>query len=87
MKKNKEQYIVNIHGINKRYDFIKYIRSNFKLKFRFNDNYMANSKFPFVVDFKRKDFWVCESITCCAIASQNNRIITEENFKEIIGGK
>jgi len=41
---------------------------------------MINSKFPFVVDFKRKDFWVCESITCCACAAQNGLIISFEEF-------
>ena len=48
---------------------------------------MSISPFPLVIDLKKKIIYILESITCCAIASQNNRIITEENFKEIIGGK
>lgn len=84
MKRERYQYIVNISGVNARLSFIKYIKMNFKLKFRFEEGYMANSKFPFVIDFKKKDFWVCESITCCACAAQNNLILTFEQFKKIM---
>lgn len=80
MKKDRYQYIVSIDVEKNRYDFINYIKKNYKLKFRFDDEYMINSKFPFVVDFKRKDFWVCESITCCACAAQNGLIISFEEF-------
>ena len=43
---------------------------------------MCRSKFPFVVDLKKKILYVCESITCCALASQNKRIISVKDFKE-----
>ena len=48
---------------------------------------MSISPFPLVIDLKKKIIYILESITCCAIAAQNNIIISEENFKEIIGGK
>lgn len=78
------QYIVSIAGKENRYNFIKYINSNYKLKQRFTVDYMVESRFPFVVDFKKKDFWVCESITCCACAAQNGMIISFEQFKEMM---
>ena len=43
---------------------------------------MINNKFPFVVDMKKKEFWVCESVACCAAAAQNGVIITILEFKE-----
>ena len=84
MRKNRYQYIVSIAGKKNRYDFINYIKTNYKLKFRFTEDYMAESHFPFIVDFNKKDFWVCESITCCACAAQNGMIISFEQFKELM---
>ena len=77
----KKQYTVQVSGPTNRKEFIKLIKNNFKLKFLFDEEYMINSKFPFIVDLKDKTFWVCESITCCACAAQNNQILSIEEFK------
>ena len=76
----KKQYIVQVHGLKEREEFYNYIVNNYKLKQYFPKEYMIHSLFPFVVDFSKKDFWVCESITCCACAAQNHLILTKEEF-------
>ena len=80
----KKQYIVTEDGTYKRKEFYDYITSNYNLDVKFSEEHMINSTFPFVVDFKEKNFGVCESITCCACAAQNKRIITVLEFKERI---
>ena len=80
----KKQYIVQISGINNREYFFEYINDNYKLKNYFTKDYMIHSKFPFVIDFKDKSFWVCESITCCACAAQNNKILSFFQFQKKI---
>lgn len=45
---------------------------------------MIKSIFPFIVDLSTNEFWVCESITCCACASQNKQIISDDEFYELI---
>lgn len=61
--------------------------NKYKLKNKYEIKTMYLSPYPFVIDLKKKIIYILESITCCAIASQNNIIISEENFKEILGGK
>lgn len=79
----KRQYIVSEHGYLNRCLFYKYVHDNYKIKDVYYDKeYMCRSKFPFVVDLKKKILYVCESITCCALASQNKRIIIVKDFKE-----
>lgn len=78
----KKQYIIQETDKEKRKEFYEYIINNFNLIVEFDKDYMINSNFPFVVDFKEKNFWVCESITCCACAAQKKRIITIKDFKE-----
>lgn len=80
----KKQYIVQESDKEKRKEFYEYIVNNYDLLIRFDKNHMINSSFPFVVDFKEKDFWVCESITCCACAAQKKKILTIKEFKERI---
>ena len=82
MKKN--QYIISIPEKNKRKQFINIIKNNYKLKFMLNTKYMINSKYPFVVDFKKNNFWVCESITCCSCAASKGLIISFEQFKDMM---
>ncbi len=77
------QYIVNESNIDKRKEFYNYIMNNYKLKnMDYKDN-MINNKYPFVVDYDNKTFWICSSITCLACASQNNQIISIEEFKKM----
>ena len=45
-----------------------------------------DSIFPFVVDFKEKSFWICESVTCCAAAAACGSIINSEEFKKVRRG-
>ena len=66
----KEQYMVHDSDIFNRNAFYEYIINKYNLLVRMERDEMVGSKFPFVVDFKDKSFWVCESITCCAIAAQ-----------------
>jgi len=75
------QYIVSVNGFKDRLKFINYIKNKYKLNLRKDVKSMASSKFPFVVDFGRKEFWVCESITCLAMAQQSGLIISEEQFR------
>jgi len=77
------QYIVNESNIEKREYFYNYIVNNYKLKIIDSKKYMINNKYPFVVDFNEKNFWICSSITCLACASRNNQIISVEEFKKI----
>ena len=76
----KKQYIVQVHGTYKREKLFDYIINNYNLKICFSKEYMVNSVFPFVIDFAEKKFWVCESVTCCACAAQNNNILSLEDF-------
>lgn len=78
----KKQYIIQESDKAKREEFYEYIINNFDLFVEFDKTHMINSSFPFVVDFKEKNFWVCESVTCCACASQKKRILTIKEFKE-----
>ena len=75
----KKQYMISVPK-EKREEFYNYIVNNYSLKQHFTKEEMINSPFPFVVDLKRKDFWICNSITCCAMASQNHKIIPLEEF-------
>ena len=78
------QYIVNESNIEKREYFYNYIVNNYKLKNMDYKANMINSKYPFVVDFDKKIFWICSSITCLACASQNNQIILIDEFIKIV---
>ena len=78
----KEQYMVQESNISKRKAFYEYIKKKYKLKRHMTKHRMVYNSFPFVIDFKKMDFWVCESITCCACAAQNKRIISIEDFKK-----
>ena len=78
-----KQYIVQIKGYNERAAFYDYIHEIFNLKDKFfNKDRMSSSKFPFVVDFDNNYLTVVESITVCACAAQNKRIISKEEFKK-----
>ena len=78
----KEQYMVHDTDISNRKAFYEYIKNKYNLKIRMTKKRMVQNKFPFVIDFIDNSFWVCESITCCACAAQNKKIITIEKFKE-----
>ena len=77
-----KQFIVTEGNKDKRAIFYDYIMDTYKLKLGYplNKEGFVNSKFPFVVDFKRKNFWICDSITCCAAASSNGQIISIDDF-------
>ena len=78
------QFIVEENDAHKRKDFYDYIvnKYDFKILYPYDRVKFINSKFPFIVDFKEKNFWVCESITCCAAAASQKVIITIDEFKE-----
>ena len=82
-----KQYIVKVDGISERDSFINYINNNYRLSNLDTKKEMINSNFPFIVDFNKNNFWVCNSITCCACASQANRIITRDEFNKMIQNK
>ena len=79
----KTQFIVNAAGKEKRKVFYEYIGNTYKLDkyYPFFKRRFINSNFPFVIDFKEKSFWICDSITCCACAAQTNNIFTIDQFK------
>ena len=62
------------------YDLLKEIYG-FNSDYPYNKKIFIESKFPFVIDFKNNNFWICNSITCCALASSNKLIISIEEFK------
>ncbi len=76
----KEQFIVQEPNKKKREEFINYINQQFKLKNHYSKEEMIDSNYPFVIDFQKKDFWICESITCCACAAQAHKIISIKEF-------
>ena len=78
----KKQYIISEKETKKREIFYNYIIDNYDLKisYLYEKEKFVNSIFPFVVDFKENTFWICESITCCACASQSKKIITIDEF-------
>ena len=82
----KKQYIVTEGDKKRREEFYDYIVNNYDLKilYPYDKERFSKSAFPFVVDFKKNNFWVCESITCCACASQSKRIITIDEFKKLV---
>ena len=81
----KKQFIVGAHGYLERALFYEYIHKKYKIKnLYFDKEYMCHSNFPFVIDFKKKFISVLESITCCAMAAQNKKIVSIEEFKECV---
>ena len=78
-----KQYIVQESNINNRKEFYNYIINKYKLKTYTNKEYMINNKYPFVIDLNTKEFYILESITCCACAAQQDRIISIKEFKKI----
>ena len=78
------QFIVHEHDIVKRRDFYYYIKNKYKfdMHFPYYEKYFINYIFPFVVDFKTKSFWICDSIIGNACASQAKIIITIDEFME-----
>lgn len=77
-----KQFIVQETDYLKRRQFYEYITKKYNLKVRMEKEEMIDNKFPFIVDFDDNTFWVCQSITCCAMAAQNKKIITIEEFKK-----
>ena len=80
----RSQFIVKESDLAKREEFYNYIINSYDLEiwYPYKKNKFVNNKFPFVIDFKEKSFWVCESITCCACAAQAKVMFTIEEFKE-----
>ncbi len=78
----KKQFIVTEHDEIKRKKFYDYIsdRYNLNICYPYIKDYFIKSEYPFVVDFKENKFWICESITCLACASQSGKIITIDDF-------
>ena len=81
----KTQFIVKVAGKQERKAFYEYIVNTYKLDkyYPFFKRRFIKSNFPFVIDFKEKSFWICDSITCCACAAQTNNIFTIDQFKDM----
>ncbi len=79
----KTQFIVAVSGKEERKKFYEYIVNTYKLDihYPFFKKRFVKSAFPFVIDFKEKKFWVCDSVTCCACAAQAKVIYTPDQFK------
>lgn len=79
------QFIVQEENKRKRGKFYDYItkKYEFKISYPYYKEEFIKSNFPFVVDFKERLFWVCESVTCCAAAAGAHVIISIEEFKKI----
>lgn len=79
------QFIVQEENKKKRGFFYNYITKKYDLKilYPYYKEDFVESNFPFVVDFKERNFWVCESVTCCAAAASRGVIISIEDFKKI----
>ncbi len=77
------QYIVQEDDKKKRKEFYEYVVESFNLtkSYPHFKKEFIKSNFPFVVDFDENNFWICDSITCCACAAQNHRIISIDEFK------
>ncbi|MBQ4030459.1 MAG: hypothetical protein II625_01780 [Bacilli bacterium] len=80
----KVQYIVDEKVIKKRKEFYDYINRYFRLKNYGPEEDYVNNIYPFVVDFKSKKFWICDSIKCISMAIQFNKVITIDEFMEEI---
>ena len=76
------QFIVNEKDKLRRKEFYDYIVKKYDLEngYPYDRNNFINNSYPFVVDFREKRFWICESITCLACASQSERITTIDEF-------
>ena len=79
--KKRTQFIIKEADINKRKEFLDYIKNKYDFKLvNYTEEEIINNKFPIVIDFKEKVIWVCESISCLAIAAQKGLIISIEKF-------
>ena len=67
---NREEIYDYIHS---KYNVSDYVRSK---------EYMCNSHFPFILDLESNTLSLLESVTACACASQNKKIINFDEFKE-----
>lgn len=81
-KKLRTQFIINEPDKIKRGHFYDYLINNynFNISFPFTRENFININFPMVVDFKEKNFWVCNSITCNACAAQQGVMITLDEY-------
>lgn len=76
---NKQYFIIG----NDRKEIYYYIHSKYNvIDYGRDKDYMCKSHYPFVLDLKNHTLSLLESITACACAAQNNKIIKFENFKE-----
>ena len=83
------QFIVQEFDKIEREKFYNYINKTFNLDiyYPFTKEYFIKSNFPFVIDFKEKKFWIVDSITCCACASEANVIYSINEFKKRVKSK
>ncbi len=81
----KNQFMVQECNVFEREKFYEYIHKKYKFKDSFYDmkKMVKKTKYPFIVDFYEKSFWICNSITCIACAVQNKQIISINEFKKI----
>lgn len=78
----KTQFIIQESNPKKRKEMVEYILKNYSIKNHHHQSkeYMIQSPYPLVLDIKENFFFALESITCCAMASQNHQILTFEEF-------
>ena len=64
----------------KRKEFYNYLIKNNYKSLDFDDNKIINSPFPFIINNDYKVFSILNSISCCAQASVQKKIITVEEY-------
>lgn len=75
-------YIVQPKKQCRRWFYNLLIRNKFEpLHFKKND--FVNMPYPFIINNNVKVFSMLNSITCCAMASVNNKIISTDEYIEI----
>ena len=76
--KNKKQYIVHDINLTKREELYEYLEKENYIFLHGNKEYFINAKFPFFIE--KNIVWICNSITCCAVAAQKGCIITIDEY-------
>jgi len=75
------EYVVSESNIEKRKAFYNYIIEHSDIKDLIYDDKEIENGFPFVIDFDKNIFYICNSIICCSCAAQNHKIIDIDTFK------
>ena len=82
----RKQFIVKESNKKNREEFYDYITCKYKLdvEYPYTKDEFIESSFPFVVDFEENNFWICDSVTCCACAASQHVMFSIDDFKKMI---